>query len=205
LTVLSADELAEALGIPAPRAQEWADALNSAMDRFDIATPERQAGFLSQVGHESCLLTALSENLNYSATALLRVFPRHFDQDSAQAYQRNPEKIANRAYANRMGNGDEASGDGYRFRGRGLIQITGRANYQACGTALGQPLIDTPEMLEKPECAALSAAWFWASNGLNAIADRKDVAAMTQRVNGGTLGLDDRERLYAKVADVLTA
>lgn len=205
MTGVSAGELAKATGIPSARASQWTAPLNQAMARFGIDTPERRAGFLSQVAHESALLTQLAENLNYSAEALLRVFPRHFDQTMAHAYQRNPQKIANRVYAGRMGNGDEASGDGYRFRGRGLIQVTGRDNYRACGTALNEPLLETPEILSAPGCAALSAAWFWSSHGLNELADRKDVAAMTRRINGGVIGLEDRERLFAQAMGILGA
>jgi putative chitinase len=205
MTAVSVDELSGALGIPLARASEWMLPLNTAMARFEIDTPERRAGFLSQVAHESALLTALVENLNYSADALVRIFPHHFDPPRAQAYQRNPQKIANRIYADRMGNGDEASGDGYRFRGRGLIQITGRDNYKACGAGLGKPLLDSPEILATPEAAALSAAWFWSSHGLNELADRKDVAAMTKRINGGTLGLEERTKLFTQATDVLVA
>lgn len=202
---LSVSDLATALGVPQERAQKWVTALNQAMIRFDITTPERQAGFLSQIGHESALLTSVVENLNYGTAALLRVFPKYFDKAAANAYQRNPEKIANLVYANRMGNGDEASGDGFRFRGRGLIQITGRDNYQSCGAALDQPLTDAPDTLATPPMAALSAAWFWHSHGLNALADTKDVIAMSKRINGGTVGLAEREQLYAKATDALMA
>ena len=205
MTVISAEDLAKATGIPLARASQWAAPLNQAMARFGIDTPERRAGFLSQVAHESALLTQLAENLNYSADALLHIFPRHFDQAAAHAYQRNPQRIANRVYAGRMGNGDEASGDGYRFRGRGLIQITGRDNYRSCGAALNEPLLETPELLSTPADAALSAAWFWSSHGLNDLADRKDVAAMTKRINGGIIGLEDRERLFAQATDILSA
>lgn len=205
LADLSVTELATALGVPQERAQKWVEALNQAMSRFDITTPARQAGFLSQIGHESALLTALVENLNYGVAALLRVFPKYFDPATASAYQRNPEKIANRIYADRMGNGDESSGDGFRFRGRGLIQITGRTNYNSCAAALEHPLTDTPELLETPAFAALSAAWFWHSHGLNALADAKNIVAMSKRINGGTVGLAEREQLYAQATDVLMA
>jgi putative chitinase len=141
--------------------------------------------------------------LNYSAEALLRVFPRHFDATQATAYARQPERIGSKVYANRMGNGDEAGGDGWHYRGRGLIQITGHDNYVACGTALGLDLIAQPELLEQPGPAARSAAWFWHRNGLNRPADARDIETITRRINGGLTGLDDRKALYAHACAAL--
>ena len=163
----------------------------------------RLAMFLAQVAHESGGLLHVSENLNYSAEALLACFPSHFDSDTAEDYARQPERIADCCYADRMGNGNEASGDGWSYRGRGLIQITGRANYAACGAALGLDLIAHPELLETPANAALSAAWFWASHGCNGLADAGDFVGITKRINGGVNGLADRQAYLARAQSVL--
>jgi len=143
---------------------------------------------------------------------LQTVFAKYFTADSAADYAGQPERIANRVYADRLGNGDEASGDGWRFRGRGLIQVTGRANYQQCQAGLhqafdgyGADLLTAPETLELPDDAALSAAWFWSAHGLNQLADAGDIVAMTERINGGTNGLDDRRRLYTAAVSALAA
>ena len=128
------------------------------------------------------------------------VFGKYFTDDSqANAYARQPEKIANKVYANRMGNGDEKSGDGFKYRGRGLVQCTGKDTYAAFGNAVGVDTVDNPEALEAPDAAALSAGWFWSTHHLNSLADAKDVVGMTRRINGGTNGLDDRELRYNKL------
>jgi putative chitinase len=180
-------------------ADKWLDALNATAEQFDINTPDRIAGFLSQLAHESAGFKATSENLNYSAEALCRVWPSRFNAENCQEYARNPEKIANKAYSSRMGNGDESSGDGWKYRGKGLIQLTGKDNYQRFSDATGVDAVDNPELLAEPDLAALSAGWFWSTNGLNALADAKDIVGMTKRINGGTHGLDDRQAKYAKV------
>lgn len=183
-------------------ADKWLDALNATCERFEINTPERIAGFLSQIGHESGGFKFVIENLNYSAPALRTVFGKYFHDDSqANAYARQPEKIANKVYANRMGNGDEDSGDGFKYRGRGLLQCTGKDTYAAFGNAVGVDAVDNPENLESPELACLSAGWFWSTRHLNSLADAKDIVGMTKRVNGGTNGLDDRQTRYAKIMD----
>lgn len=202
--MLSADILRAAL--PAARPTDiarLATPLAEACAEWGIDTPLRLAGFLAQIAHESGQFRALAENLNYSAEALLRVFPRHFDAAQAAVYTRQPQRIGSRVYANRMGNGDEAGGDGWRYRGRGLIQVTGRDNYAACGTALGLDLIAQPELLEQPSPAARSAAWFWHSNGLNRPADARDIETITRRINGGLTGLDDRKACYAHACAAL--
>lgn len=181
-------------------ADKWADALQATCDRFEINTPERVAGFISQCAHESGMFKFVEENLNYSDKALLGVFGKYFNAETAQAYARKPESIANRVYANRMGNGDEASGDGFKYRGRGLIQLTGAENYKRFGNAVGQDFLSNPELVATPEFAALSAGWFWSANGLNKLADAKDVLGMTKRINGGTIGLDHRTELYNKLS-----
>ena len=175
--------------------------LNTAMSRYQIVGAKRVAAFIAQVGHESGHLTHLVENLNYSADALRKTWPSRFNAELATTVARKPEQIANIAYGNRMGN--TAPGDGWKYRGRGLIQITGKNNYRACGEALGLDLIAQPEMLEKPQYGCMSAAWFWATNGLNTLADAGKFDAITQRINGGQTGAADRQALYTKALKVL--
>ncbi|HBP6274343.1 TPA: glycoside hydrolase family 19 protein [Pseudomonas aeruginosa] len=185
-------------------------ALNRAMLQFVILGVARQSAFLAQVGHESAQLTRLVENLNYSAQGLANTWPsRYRGADGqpnalAQRLARNPRAIANNAYASRNGNGDGASGDGWQYRGRGLLQITGRSNYRAAGAGLGQPLEAEPELLEQPEFAALSAAWWWSTHGLNELADRGEFAAITRRINGGLIGQAERMALWERAKRVLS-
>lgn len=185
----------------AAMAEKWVVALEATCRRYEINTPERIAGFLSQVGHESGGFRYTSENLNYSPARLMHVFPKYFPNESlANAYGRQPEKIANRVYASRMGNGDEASGDGWRFRGRGLIQLTGKDNYVAfMMEADNMALLEPDTVATSPSLAAGCAGWFWDKYGLNAFADKRDVVGMTRRINGGTNGLDDRQMRYARL------
>jgi len=146
----------------------------------------------------------LEENLHYSATRLMAVWPSRFPNIAvANQYANNPEKIANYVYAGRLGNGDEESGDGWRYHGRGLIQLTGKDNYANCGSGLGVDLLSNPNMLIDPKYAALSAGWFWNKKGLNALADAQDLDTMTKRINGGLLGLDDRKAKIAKALSIL--
>jgi putative chitinase len=188
---MTSEQLAQALHMTPAKAEEWIEAINQTFETFGIETPEQQASFLGQCAHESNGFTALVENLRYSAESLCKVWPKRFPSlEAAQPYNRNPEAIANHVYAGRMGNGDEESGDGFAFRGRGLIQLTGRANYRACGEALGVDLESDPDLVATPQFAALSAGWFWHTHGLNNIAE--DITAVTKKINGGTLGLDDR-------------
>jgi len=194
--LISAPQLAAALGIAMERAQLWVDALNDAMERFQINTPERAAAFIAQIGYESELLTRLSENLNYSAEGLLETFSTHFTAEEAQQYQHKPIAIANRVYANRHGNGDEASGDGWRYRGGGLPQLTFKDNYRACGEAIGIDLIAKPDALNLPQNAALAGAWFWQTHGCNALADAGEFYQITKAINGGLNGLDGRLALW---------
>ena len=175
--------------------QAWYDGLAIQLPTFGITTPARVAGFISQCQHESADFTVLTENLNYSAKGLMGIFKKYFpDEATALAYQRQPEKIANRVYANRMGNGPESSGDGWKFRGRGIVQLTGRANYAQCAMDLFQDdcLIQDPDLLLDPEWAVLSACWFWHKNQLNRFCDAGDVVGLTKKINGGTLGLAER-------------
>ena len=183
----------------------WVAALNEAMARFDIGSSGRMAAFLAQIAHESGQLTRLSENLNYSAQRLMQVWPKRFPtMEKARQYERNPERLANNVYARRLGNGDEASGDGWRFRGRGLIQLTGLDNYRAAAQGIGLPLEDEPDLLLQPGPAALSAAWFWKSHGLNELADANaDFSTITRRINGGTVGLDERVAFWERAKGAL--
>lgn len=185
----------------------WCAPLNSAMARFEIAdNAYRVAAFLAQCAHESQELNRLVENLNYSAAALMRTWPKRFPTlGGAEAYARQPERIANRVYAGRLGNGDEPSGDGWRYRGRGLIQVTGRGTYRETGAALALPLAAQPELLEQAANAALSAAWFWKSHLLNPLADHHstdiddaDFVTITTKINGGKIGLAARRAFWVK-------
>jgi putative chitinase len=182
---------------------------SSLLNAYDINTPKRVAAFIAQCAHESGGLMVLQENLNYRAATLRTVFPKYFPTDAIAAdYANRPNKqeaIANRVYANRMGNGDESSGDGFRFRGRGLIQLTGRSNYQAFAKSLGVEVDEVPEYLATFEGAAQSACWFWDKNNLNQWADQSDIITLTKRINGGTIGLEDRLHHYKQALAVIGA
>jgi putative chitinase len=170
-----------------------------------LTTVPRMAGFLAQAAHESGSFKLVKENLNYSAEGLLRTFPKYFKTpEDAAAYARQPQKIANRVYANRMGNGSEASGDGFKFRGRGFFQVTGKANYTECGKALGLDLLTTPEALERTIPATNSALWYWQARNLNRFADADDIRGMTKAINGGYNGLDERTHYYLRAKKVLS-
>ena len=191
-----------ALGIDS----KWLDPLNATFNKYEINTPKRQAAFIGQCQHESNNFKNLEENLHYSASALMRVWPSRFpDTDTAEKYENNPEKIANKVYGGRADLGNSQDGDGWRFHGRGIIQLTGRSNYTVCGDAINRPLTDTPELLLQPENAAMSAGWFWNKKGLNACADVEDWLTMTKRINGGTLGLDQRISAIHRAMDILGA
>ena len=185
---------------PGPKKHDMgglAAALTKAAATYDIlSTKQRVAMFLAQCAHESGGFSALKENLNYSADGLLKIFPKYFDATTAAQYARNPEKIANKVYASRMGNGPEASGDGWKFRGRGLLQTTGCNNYTAVAKEFKMTVDEVVAYLDTYEGAAMSAGLFWHTNGLNAIADIGDVVEATKKINGGTHGLEDRKRLY---------
>jgi putative chitinase len=191
--------------------QEWADALNQILPDYDINTPKRAAAFLAQCGHESGGFSVLSENLNYSSDGLNKTFAKYFVKAGRNSvpYHRQPEKIANIVYANRMGNGDTASGEGYKFRGRGLIQLTGKTNY----TQFANDMFEDPmQILGNPDSVALnktiavtSAVWFWNKNKLNALADIGDIKTMTKKINGGYIGLEDRIKHYDHALHILGA
>ncbi|UZJ58541.1 glycoside hydrolase family 19 protein [Pseudomonas sp. KU26590] len=200
---MTTQQLLQILPNAGPQAGIFVSALSAAMGKYQITTPARSAAFIAQVGHESAQLTAVVENLNYSAQALQKTWPSRFSAEVASACARQPEKIANIAYASRMGNGALGSGDGWKYRGRGLIQVTGKSNYQKCGDALGMDLITKPELLQEPANAAMSAAWFWYANGLNALADAGDLQSITRKINGGLNGYADRAEIYERALKVL--
>ena len=185
--------------------EQWVDALNATFERFDIMNPLRKAAFIAQCGHECGNFKMLEENLMYKAETLMKLWPKRFPTlEFANQYAKNPKKIANMVYANRMGNRDEASGDGYRFRGRGCIQLTGHANYYHAGQALGEDFVMQPELVATPMYAALSAGFFWNTHKLNVLADNRDWKAMCRRINGGYIGLADREKHINHALAVLT-
>jgi len=182
--------------------EKWLEPLNTTFQKYDISTPVRQAFFIGQCAHESNNFKTLEENLHYSANALMRVWPSRFPNlDVANQYANNPEKIANKVYGGRMGNNED--GDGWKYHGRGLIQLTGKENYGNCGSGISVDLLGDPNLLVTPQYAALSAGWFWNKKGLNSLADKQDYVTITQRINGGTLGLDDRKAKIAKALSVL--
>ena len=172
---------------------DWVDALNETFSRFNITTNNQKAMFIGQCGHECGNFRLLEENLNYRAETLMKLWPKRFPSlEFAKQYEKNPRKIANSVYANRMGNRDEASGDGYRFRGRGALQCTGHSTYFHAGKALGVDFVMQPDLVATPKYAALTAGWFWDTHKLNPPADALDYTKVTKIINGGTIGLDDR-------------
>jgi putative chitinase len=192
-----------------PYVEHWHRALSQLLSDYDINTPNRIAAFVAQCAHESGGFMVLKENLNYKAATLRKIFPKYFPNDQiAQEYASKPNKqvaIASKVYANRMGNGDEASQEGWKFCGRGLIQLTGRSNYQAFADSLEMDINDVPEYLATFEGAAQSACWFWETNKLNQWADAGDILTLTKRINGGTIGLEDRKKHYDHALHVLGA
>lgn len=177
----------------------WVNAMNEVFPQYGITNAKRIAAFIAQCGHESIGWTAFSENLNYSAKSLNAVFPKYFKNAgrNADEYARQPEKIANIVYANRMDNGDSASGDGWRYRGRGPIQLTGKVNYKSFGKAMGVDVVSNPDLVSTDKKIALmSAIWFWNSRNLNDLADNGDIKTMTKKINGGYIGLEDRIKHY---------
>jgi putative chitinase len=185
------------------------DPFNETFERFGIVTPAQQASWIGQCGHECGNFRIMEENLNYRAPTLLKLFPQNpkrvwgFTPESAAAYEKQPQKIANRIYGNRMGNRDEASGDGFRFRGSGFLQLTGMNNFFHAGQALGVDFIMQPELVRTPMYAAQTAGWFWQTHRLNQYADSGDILTMTKRINGGTIGLEDRKKHIEHALHVL--
>jgi len=195
-----------------PRAQDpqgWVDSMNNVFPNYEINTPRRIAAFLAQCGHESGGWTVFEENLNYSAKGLMGIFKKYFPtEDLANAYARQPQKIANRVYANRMGNGPEDSNDGWTYRGRGPIQLTGKDNYRAFAKEMFEDwenLFNNPDWVNADrEFALMSAIWFWNKNKLNREADAGDIKTMTRKINGGFIGLEDRIKHYEEAIHLLT-
>ncbi|MBS0356336.1 MAG: glycoside hydrolase family 19 protein [Proteobacteria bacterium] len=208
--MLTADTLKKVFPL-CPNPDAWAAALAPALSKYEINTRDRICSFLAQTGHESGQFRNLVESLNYSAARLVKVWPKRFPTlDAATPYAQNEQKLGNFVYANRLGNGDVNSGDGFHYRGRGLIQLTGRSNYAAAGKAIGADLVGNPELLQQPAYAVLSAAWFWQSHGLNALADDKtddddleDFREITRRINGGFVGVQERFALYKQIEALL--
>lgn len=186
----------------------WYNAMCEYLPKFDIVTPARVAGFVAQCQHESGDFTVLQENLNYGAKGLRGLFGKYFPTDElAKQYERKPQMIANRIYANRMANGNEQSGDGWKFRGRGILQITGRANYTQCSRDLfgDDTLAEDPDLVRTPEYAIITACWFWHKNQLNQICDKGDIVLLSKKINGGTIGMDDRIAHWNAALDLFEA
>lgn len=214
--MISIDKLVAA-GIKANIAEVWLPFVQHACDRYQINTKNQEAAFIAQCAHESGGFTMLEENLNYRASTMAACWPNRFGVKNpdgtwakdakgvrvpnkfALALERKPEMIANVVYASRMGNGPTESGEGWKYRGRGLKQLTGKDNYTRCGQAIGANLVDEPDLLINPKYAALSAAWFWQSNKCGPIAESGDFVALTKKINGGTIGLEDRQKRYQSV------
>ena len=189
-----------------PYVDQWFEAICEILPEYEITTPQRVAAFLAQCAHESGGFVFLKENLNYKAASLRRVFPKYFPDDAIAAqYAGKGEMIANRVYANRMGNGDEASGDGFRYCGRGLIQLTGKNNYTFFAGSLDIPVEEASEYLQTFEGAVQSACFFWEQNKLNQWADKGDILTLTKRINGGTIGLEDRIKHYEHALHIFGA
>lgn len=196
-----------AAGVLPGRASEWGVAVEQAFSCYSITTSLRQAAFLAQASHESGGFSRLEENLNYGSAGLLLTFPKHFNQAQAETYAHHQDMIANRAYADRMGNGPEGSGDGWRYRGRGILQLTGKDAYRDCGKAIGMDLLSKPELLAQPLGASHSAGWEWSSRDLNKLADAGDFDGISDLINlghktakvGDAIGYADRKEIYLKL------
>jgi putative chitinase len=209
-----------AAGVKSSMAESWLSHIQYACDKYQITTKKQEAAFIAQCSHESGGFSMLEENLNYRASVMAACWPARFGVKNpdgtfakdakgarvpnkfALALERKPEMIANVVYASRMGNGPTESGEGWKFRGRGLKQLTGKDNYTRCGNSIGVNLVDDPDLLLTPKYAALSAGWFWHTNKCGPIAESGDFVTLTKKINGGTIGLADREKRYKAVLDV---
>jgi putative chitinase len=198
--MLSPEKL-HALGI----GPEWVEPLNATIQKFSISTVKEQAAFIGQLSHECNHFRTLEENLNYRAETLQKLFGHKFKSEEIALYAHNPQKIANRIYSSRMGNRDEASGDGWKFHGRGCIQLTGHDNYWHCGQALGQNFVMNPQVVATPMWAAMSAGWFWSTHGCNQLAESGNQEGLCKRINGGLFGLQERVDLTSKALAVLAS
>ena len=189
-----------------PYLDHWHEALCQILPDYDINTPERVAAFVAQCAHESGGFRAIKENLNYKAETLRKLFSKYFPSDElARQYEKQPERIANRIYGGRMGNGPEESGEGFRYCGRGLIQLTGKSNYERYAESLQISVEEASEHLTTFEGCVQSAAWFWEANNLNVEADAGDIKKMTKKINGGYIGLEDRIKHYEHALHVFGA
>jgi putative chitinase len=189
-----------------PYVEYWHHAICAICPEYNIDSPVRLAAFIAQCAHESAKFTHLRENLNYRAATLMKTWPKRFKTlAQANEYAHNPQKIANYVYSNRMGNGDESSGDGWKFIGRGLIQLTGKENYMWFAKSISTPVEEIPEYLETFEGAVQGACFFWETNDLNLLADKKDVVGLTKKINGGQLGIEERKKLFKLACTVLGA
>ena len=200
---MEAQQLADAVKIDIAHAEALLPGLEAAIKTADLDTPARLSAFLAQTGHESGGFKFLEENLNYKPETLCRVWPSHFNEENCYEFSGNPEAIANFAYAGRMGNGDAETGDGWRYRGRGFLQLTGKENYEHASSDLGFDFVSEPDAVATPEGAALTAAWFWKKHNLNHYVDNNDFTQMTKIINGGTIGLEDRVARFNHAMSVL--
>jgi putative chitinase len=200
------DQLRQLIPNAAGGVDAWYEGLCQALPQYEIDTVQRVAAFIAQCAHESGGFRLMEENLNYKAATLTKLWPQRYPAGIAEQYAGKPQAIANKSYGGRMGNGPEATGDGWKYRGRGILQLTGKDNYRACSQFLFQDgtLLDDPDLLLDPYYATHSACWFWAKNGLNQYADSGDFTTMTKRINGGTIGLDDRIKHYKHAVEVLS-
>ena len=204
MSIFTQERLEKALYITDPTAStNWFNSFIDSLPEDMIESPNRIAGFLAQTSHESGKYKFLVENLNYSDKGLLKTFPKYFNESNVMEYARKPEAIANRVYANRMGNGDEASGDGWKYCGRGLIQLTGKNNYQAFADSEQMDIEELPNYLTTYVGAVRSALWFWNKNNLNVTADAGDLVMMTKKINGGTHGLAERTAEYKRILEIV--
>lgn len=200
------DKLKQLIPNAAGGVQSWYDGLSDALPQYEIITVPRVAAFIAQCAHESGGFRMMEENLNYKAATLTKLWPQRYPPGIAEQYAGKAEAIANKSYGGRMGNGPEASGDGWKYRGRGILQLTGRSNYTECSMFLfnDNTLVDNPDILLDPYYATHSACWFWNKNKLNQFADSNDILTMTKRINGGTIGLQDRIKHYNHAMEVLS-
>lgn len=207
--IITTDQLSQGLKIQLSKAKNFVDHINNATSEYGIISNIEVASFLAQVGHETALLSTFEENLNYSANGLAKTWPNRYAKPDgtpnvlALSLHRKPQAIANNVYANRYGNGNEASGDGWKFHGRGGIQLTFKNSYKKCGDDLGIDLINHPSLLVQPHWSMMSAGWYWKENRLNRFDDDLSVTAETRIINGGTIGLQNRQRLFNQLVEVL--
>ena len=200
---MEAQQLADAVKIDLAHAEALLPGIEAAIKTADLDTPARLSAFLAQTGHESGGFKFLEENLNYKPETLCRVWPSHFNEENAEEYAHQPQKIANRAYANRMGNGDEESGDGWNYRGRGWLQTTGKKGYEELSDSTQIDFVNNPDAVATPEGSSVSAAVFWEKNNLNLHVDNNDFVGLTKAINGGTIGLEDRMARFEHAMQIL--